>query len=71
MKHTKKMIMVPEVEYATLMNMIKGDKPLLREKAETETQIKKVLHDPKLSELVKGKKYDLLMKQRHNLKNEL
>ena len=27
MKHTKKMIMVPEVEYATLMNMIKGDKP--------------------------------------------
>lgn len=71
MKHTKKMIMVPEVEYATLMNMIKGDKPLLREKAETETQIKKVLHDPKLSELVKGKKYDLLMKQRRNLKNEL
>ena len=71
MKHTKKMIMVPEVEYQTLMNMIKGDKPILTEKAETETQIKKVLHDPKLSELVKGKKYDLLVKKRHNLKNKL
>ena len=41
MKHTKKMIMVPEVEYQTLMNMIKGENPLTTEKAVTETEIKK------------------------------
>ena len=70
MKHTKKMIMVPEVEYQTLMNMIKGENPLTTEKAVTETEIKKVLHDPKLSELVKGKKYDLLVKKRQKLKAE-
>ena len=56
MKHTKKMIMVPEVEYQTLMNMIKGENQMTTEIVGTETEIKKVLHDPKLSELVKGKK---------------
>ena len=62
--------MVPEVEYQTLMNMIKGENPLTTEKAVTETEIKKVLHDPKLSELVKGKKYYLLVKKRQKLKAE-
>ena len=28
MKHTKKMIMVPEAEWLTMLNMIKGSEPL-------------------------------------------
>ena len=71
MKFTKKMMMIPEVEYTTLMNLIKGDNQLATEKAETETEIKKVLHNPKLSEIIKGKKFDLLTKKRQRLKNEL
>ena len=63
--------MLPEVEYTTLMNLIKGDNQLATEKAETETEIKKVLHNPKLSEIIKGKKFDLLTKKRQRLKNEL
>ena len=61
--------MIPEVEYTTLMNLIKGDNQLATEKAETETEIKKVLHNPKLSEIIKGKKFDLLTKKRQRLKN--
>ena len=55
MKFTKKMMMIPEVEYTTLMNLIKGDNQLATEKAETETEIKKVLHNPKLSKIIKVK----------------
>ena len=33
MKHTKKMIMVPEAEWLTMLNMIKGSEPLAYEKA--------------------------------------
>ena len=49
MKHTKKMIMVPEAEWLTMLNMIKGSEPLAREKVGTEMKMSKVLRDPKLS----------------------
>lgn len=53
MKYTKKMIMIPEVEYITLLNMIKGEKPLAVEKAQTDTKIGDILRDTKLSEPAK------------------
>jgi hypothetical protein len=71
MRFTKKMIMVPEAEYQTLLNMIKGDNYLKTEKAETETKMSNILRDPKLSEGTKARKYDLLFKKRRQLKNEI
>ena len=71
MKHTKKMIMVPEVEWLTMLNMIKGSESLAREKVGTEMKMAKVLRDPKLSEDVKSKKYNWLYKQRRQLKKEI
>ena len=71
MKHTKKMIMVPEAEWLTMLNMIKGSEPLAREKVGTEMKMAKVLRDPKLSEDVKAKKYNWLYKQRRQLKKEI
>ena len=71
MKHTQKMIMVPEAEWLTMLNMIKGSEPLAREKVGTEMKMAKVLRDPKLSEDVKAKKYSWLYKQRRQLKKEI
>src|SRR5215469_13900586 len=71
MKYTKKMIMVPEAEYLTLLNMIKGNDYLKTEKAEKETEISNVLRDPKLSEGTRARKYAWLVKQRRQLKNEI
>ena len=71
MKHTKKMIMVPEVEWLTMLNMIKGSESLAREKVGTEMKMAKVLRDPKLSEDIKSKKYSWLYKQRRQLKKEI
>ena len=71
MKHTKKMIMVPEAEWLTMLNMIKGSESLAREKVGTEMKMAKVLRDPKLSEDVKAKKYGWLYKQRKQLKKEI
>ncbi|CAK5005976.1 unnamed protein product [Meloidogyne enterolobii] len=71
MKHTKKMVMVPESEYLTLLNMIKGGDFLQNEKAQANMEIKNTLDDPKLSEDVKAKKYNWLYKKRRQLKHEL
>jgi len=71
MKHTKKMVMVPESEYLTLLNMIKGGDFLQNEKAQANMEIKNTLEDPKLSEDVKAKKYNWLYKKRRQLKHEL
>ena len=46
--------MIPEVEYMTLMNMIKGENPLLAEKAQTDTKITKLLQNRKLSKADKA-----------------
>lgn len=71
MKHTKKMIMVPESEYLALLGMIKGGNYLQTEKAQTDTQINQVLNNPKLAEDVRTKKYNWLYKKRRQLKQEL
>ena len=63
--------MVPEAEWLTMLNMIKGSEPLAREKVGTEMKMSKVLRDPKLSEDVKAKKYSWLYKQRRQLKKEI
>src|ERR1700704_889176 len=80
MKFAKKMIMVPEVEYGALLNMLKGNSGggggvggggnyLDMEKERTDAKIQKNLADPKVSESVRGRKHDLLYKQRRKLKN--
>jgi hypothetical protein len=71
MKHTKKMIMVPEAEWLTMLNMLKGSEPLARAKANTEIEMSKVLKDPKISEDLKGKKWNWLFKQKRQLKKEI
>nr|CAD2185719.1 unnamed protein product [Meloidogyne enterolobii] len=71
MKHTKKMIMVPESEYLTLLGMIKGGDFLQNEKVQTDSKIKQTLSDPNLSEDVKAQKYNWLYKKRRQLKQEL
>ena len=71
MKHTKKMIMVPEAQWLTILDMIKGSEPLAREKVGTEMKMAKLLRDPKLCEDVKAKKYSWLYKQRRHLKKEI
>lgn len=49
------MMMIPQGEYMTLMNMIKGENPLGSEKAETSTEIAKVLNNRKINENIKSK----------------
>ena len=71
MKYTKKMMMIPQGEYMTLMNMIKGENPLGSEKAETSTEIAKVLNNRKINENIKSKKYQLLFRKRGRLKKEI
>ena len=71
MKHTKKMIMIPQSEYEMLLSMIKGGDNLSTERAQTDVELKKVLNDPKLSEDLKAKKYNWLYKKRRQLKREI
>ena len=66
------MIMVPEGEYLTLLNMIKnGNDYLGKEKIKKELEMSNILRDPKLTEFEKGHKYDWLYKQRRQLKREI
>uniref|UniRef100_A0A1I8BGD2 Integrase catalytic domain-containing protein n=1 Tax=Meloidogyne hapla TaxID=6305 RepID=A0A1I8BGD2_MELHA len=65
------MIMVPESEYLALLGMIKGNDFLQNEKAQADSEIKRTLDDPKISEDVKAKKYNWLYKKRRQLKHEL
>lgn len=68
MKHTKKMIMIPEMEYLTLLNMLKNRDEVGYEKASIDSKITKTLFDPSLDEQIKGKKYDKLIKQQQELR---
>jgi hypothetical protein len=68
MKFSKKMIMIPEAEYGALLNLFSGGDHLKVEKGVTEARMSKVIRNPRLSELEKGKKYDLLYKKRRQLK---
>jgi hypothetical protein len=71
MKYTKKHIMVPEVEYQALLNMLKGSDELGYDKATIDTNIHKLLNDPKISSLVKGKRYDWLVKQKQDIRKKI
>lgn len=72
MKHTKKMIMVPEIEYLTLLNMIKGRTDFMHtEKAQTDSLIKDALEDPKINEETRAKKYNLLYNKRRQLQQKI
>jgi hypothetical protein len=70
MKFTKKMIMVPESEYQTLMAMLKGSggDHLQNERTQTDVRLKKTLTDPKLTEEARSHKYNWLYKKRRQLK---
>jgi hypothetical protein len=70
LKHTRKMIMVPEIEYQTLINMLKGSDNLGYEKAKTDTKISQLLNNKKISSLIKGKTYDWLIKHKQGIKKE-
>jgi hypothetical protein len=71
MKATKKMIMIPEMEYLTLLNMLKNRDETGYEKAKLDTKIANILYDPKLNSLIKGKKYDWLVKQQQQIKKDI
>jgi hypothetical protein len=65
------MIMVPEMEYSTLLNMLKNKDEIGYEKSKIDNKIARTLADPKLSQLVKGKKYDWLIKQQQQMKRDM
>lgn len=74
MKHTKKMVMVPESEYFALMNMLKGGTggdALQSESALMNAKIMKNLSDSKIGADVKEKRHSWLYKRRHQLKHML
>jgi hypothetical protein len=70
MRFTKKMIMVPEAEYLTLLGMLKAAPGghLQAEKTQTDADLRRVLADPKLSAQVKAGKYGVLQRKRQQLK---
>jgi hypothetical protein len=68
MKHAKKMIMIPEVEYLALLSMMRGDDPLRKEKALIDAKIHQNFSNKKISEDIKAKKYEWLLKQKRKLR---
>jgi hypothetical protein len=68
MKSAKKMIMIPEVEYFALLSMLKSDDPMKSEKALIDAKMHQNLQDKHVSEDVKAKKYDWLLKQKRKLR---
>lgn len=67
MKFAKKLISIPEEEYKALINIFTGGDSAKTEKFETDLKIKNVLKNPRITELEKGKKYDILYKKRRKL----
>jgi hypothetical protein len=68
MKHAKKMIMIPEVEYLALLSMMRGDDPLRKEKALIDAKIHQNFSNKNISEDIKAKKYEWLLKQKRKLR---
>uniref|UniRef100_A0A915DKF3 Uncharacterized protein n=1 Tax=Ditylenchus dipsaci TaxID=166011 RepID=A0A915DKF3_9BILA len=68
MRHTKKMVVVPEEEYLTLLSMLKNghNSGLELEKAKVENEMSKTLRGNKDADL-KAKRYDWLYKQKREL----
>jgi hypothetical protein len=67
MKYTKRMLLLPEDEYAALMDLFTGGDKIKAEKVQTESQMLKILENPRLSQLEKGKKADMLYKKNRKL----
>src|SRR5580693_2794037 len=67
MKFAKKMVLIPDEEYAALMNLFTGGDVIKTEKAKTDVKIRQVLKNPRLSEGEKAVKYGLLHKKRRQL----
>ena len=65
------MVLIPEAEYLTLINMLKGRDEIGYDKAKTDAEISNVLSDKNLEEMVKSKKYDWLVKQQQSLKKKM
>ena len=68
LKHSKKLVQIPEEEYLALLRLFTGDDSVVGEKVATDFRIAKVLNDKKLSELVKGKRYQTLARKRKVLR---
>ena len=67
MKFAKRMLLLPEDEYAAMMELFSGGNKLKAEKAQTESRIARILNSPRLSQLEKGKKADMLYKKKRKL----
>ena len=67
MKHTKKVVSIPEAEYAALINIASGGDPIKQEKLETGQRISKLFKNNRLSELEKGVKYQALQRKKRKL----
>ena len=61
------MLLLPEDEYAAMMELFSGGNKLKAEKAQTESRIARILNSPRLSQLEKGKKADMLYKKKRKL----
>jgi hypothetical protein len=61
------MLLLPEDEYAALMDLFTGGDKIKTEKAQTESRMLKILENPRLSQLEKGKKADMLYKKNRKL----
>ena len=67
LKHSKKVVSVPEAEYKALLSMLAGGDHSKLEKVESSEKIKKILADPKLSQLEKSVKYNSAFKKRRKI----
>ncbi|HKX45333.1 MAG TPA: hypothetical protein VJP77_01320 [Planctomycetota bacterium] len=68
LKYSKKLVQIPEEEYLALLRLFTGDNSVVGEKVATDFRIAKVLNDKKLSQLVKGKRYQTLARKRKLLR---
>jgi hypothetical protein len=70
MRHTRKMVMIPEAEYKTLLNlMTKTGDDLQNEKTKLDAKIATTLANPKLEPELKQKRYNVLYKQRRQMRD--
>lgn len=72
MRHTRKMVMIPEAEYQTLLNlMTKTGDELKNEKLKLDAKIATTLANPKLEPDIKQKRYNVLYKERRQMRDML
>jgi hypothetical protein len=71
MKHTKKLVSVPEGEYQALLGLLTGGDPIKREKILNDQKISETFSQPNLSELVRGIRYQSLSRKRRMLNKKI